>query len=247
MLTNIILKQIGGIMDLINVLWTTLGSIVVLFILAKLMGYREVSEMSMFDYINGITIGSIAAEMATDIEHFEKPLLAMIIYALADVAISYSTNKSIKLRRFFTGKPLILMNNDKIYYNSLKKARLDVSEFLLLCRNSGYFDISDIQTAILECNGKLSILPKSENRPMTPKDMNFIPNTDAMVANVVIDGKIMYKNLHHTGKDEKWLHGQLKSQGIKDLKDVLLATCDIDNTVTVYQKYANKPKEDILD
>jgi len=234
-------------MELLKVFYTSIGSVVVLFILTKLMGYREVSEMSMFDYVNGITIGSIAAEMATDIENYEKPLVAMVVYAIIVILINYMTNKSILIRRLVTGKPLVIMNNDNMYYSNLKKARIGVDELTEQCRNAGFFDISEIQTIILECNGKLSILPKSDNRPVTPKDMNLNPPADAMVANVIIDGKIMYKNLQHTGKDEKWLNGQIKAQGVSDIKEVLLATCDTHDKVNVYKKIMTDPKEDIFE
>lgn len=234
-------------MDLLNIVWTSLGSIVALFFLTKLMGYREMSEMSMYDYINGITIGSIAAEMATDLEKFQEPFTAMIVYSLVIFLISKVTDKSIKARRFIEGTPLLLLNNGQIYFKNLKKARLDVNEFLSQCRNSGYFDISQVQTIILESNGKLSILPKAELRPATPQDMGIKVESECMVANLVIDGHILPKNLKHVGKNEKWLMNQLSSQGIKDISEVLLATCDIHNKVTVFKKLSENPTQDILD
>lgn len=234
-------------MDLLNIVWTSVSSLAVLFLLTKLMGYREVSEMSMFDYINGITIGSIAAEMATDLEKFEEPLTAMVVYTVIVILISKVSEKSIKARRFIEGTPLVLLNNGQIYFKNLKKARLDVNEFLSQCRTNGYFDISQIQTIILENNGKLSILPKSELRPATPQDMGLKVETDSMVANLVVDGHILPKNLKHTGKNEKWLMHQLSSQGIKDISEVLLATCDIHNKVTIFKKLNENPTKDIFD
>lgn len=233
-------------MDFINIIWTSLGSVIVLFLLTKLMGYREVSELSMFDYINGITIGSIAAEMATDLEKFEEPLTAMIVYAAAVIIISKLCQKSIVVRRFIDGRPLVLLNNDQIYFKNLKKGRMDINEFLYQCRNNGYFDLSQIQTVILESNGKFSILPKADYRPATPKDIGAKVQADAIVATVIIDGKIMHKNLHHIGKDEKWLSNQLTSQGIKNITEVFLATCDIHNKVTVFKKLEENPTRDIL-
>ena len=234
-------------MDYLNIVLTSIGSLVALFILTKLMGYREVSEMSMFDYINGITIGSIAAEMATDLEKFEQPLIAMVVYSLIVIAISYASNKSIKVRRFIEGKPLILMDNDQIFYKNLQKARVDVDEFLCQCRNSGYFDISQIQSIILESNGKFSILPKADYRPSTPKDLQLNVATEAMLSTVIIDGKIMKENLKHTGNDEKWLLSQLKSQGIKDVSEVFFALCDIHNKLIVYKKLENTVPGDIFE
>ncbi len=98
-------------MDIIYIIFTSLGSAITLFILTKIMGNREMSQLSIFDFITAITIGSIAAEMATALENFTKPLVAMIVYALLTVLISFVTNKSIKLRRFLTGKSIILLEN----------------------------------------------------------------------------------------------------------------------------------------
>ncbi|SET66665.1 Uncharacterized membrane protein YcaP, DUF421 family [[Clostridium] polysaccharolyticum] len=234
-------------MDILKIIWTSLGSVIVLFILTKLMGYREVSELSMFDYINGITIGSIAAEMATNLDQFQNTLTAMIVYSIIVISISCVSNKSIKMRRFMEGKPLILMCNGKINYKSLKKARIDVDEFLCQCRNSGYFDISEIHSVILESNGKFSILPKADHRPVTPSDLHLSVAPESIQATVIIDGNIMAKNLKQTGNDLKWLHSQLKAQGVNDESEVLFATCDIYNKLSVYAKTNDEVPTDIFE
>ena len=140
----------------------------------------------------------------------------------------------------------MLLNNGELYRENLKKAKIDVSEFLVQCRVKGYFDISKLETAILEGNSKISFLPKSSDRPLTPSDMQLSPQQDYMVANVILDGKIMEENLKHTGNDEKWLHNQIKAQGAKQVEDVLLATCDMSNQVTVYLKSNQKEAKDVL-
>lgn len=233
--------------EIIYIIALSLGSIVTIFILAKLMGYRQISQMSMFDYINGITIGSIAAEMATSLEeNFVQPLTAMIVYALVTLLLSWLGSKSIKVRRVVEGAPLVLLNNGELYRCNLKKAKIDVTEFLEQCRINGYFDVSKLQTAILEGNGKISFLPKVSDRPLTPADMKLSPEQDYMVANVILDGKIMRENLGHTGNDEKWLQNQIRGQGARRIEDVLLATCDASNQVTVYLKKNSKEAKDVL-
>ncbi len=225
----------------------SLGSVLAIFLLTKLMGYRQMSQMSMFDYIVGITIGSSAAEMASSLdENFLQPLIAMIVFALMSILLSWSSSKSLKVRRVVEGAPLILMNKGEIYRKNLKKARIDIAELLVQCRVSGYFDISKIQTAILEGNGKISFLPKASDRPLTPSDMNLFPEPDYMVANVIIDGRLMPQNLRHTGNDETWLMTQIKSQGAHHIEDVLLATCDVSNRVTVFLKDRKKEVKDVL-
>ena len=120
---------------------TALLSVAVMFLLTKLMGTKQVSQMTMFDYITGITVGSIAAELATELEEPVKPLTAMVVYGLVAVLISIATCKSIKLRSWITGKPLVLLENGVIYRRNLKKAKLDLSEFLTYCRIGGWFDL----------------------------------------------------------------------------------------------------------
>ena len=235
-------------MEMLHVILTALGSIITLFILSKLMGNREMSQLTMFDYINGITIGSIAAEMATtEFTDVTKPFVAMIIYALVVIFISWLTNKSIKFRRIISGMPVVLYDNGNIYEKSLRKAKLDLGEFLCQCRTAGYFDLSTIQTIILEPNGKLSILPKSDERPLTGKDMKLSITQEYLVANVIIDGHIMTDNLKHTGNNETWLRTQLKAHQITDTSEVLLATCDRQNTLHVYKKTNSLESYDILE
>lgn len=233
--------------EILYIVVLSLGSIIAIFLLTKLMGYRQMSQMSMFDYVNGITMGSIAAEMATSLDTgFEKPLVAMIVYALVSLLLSTISSKSIKARRMLEGAPLVLLNNGEIYRHNLRKAKIDVSELLVQCRINGYFDISKLQTAILEGNGKISFLQKATNRPLTPADVQLSPQQDYMVANVILDGKVMDENLRHTGKDEKWLLDQIKGQGAKRVEDVLLASCDSNNKLQVYLKDNQKEAKDVL-
>lgn len=233
--------------EIFYIIVLSLGSVIAMFVLTKLMGYRQMSQMSMFDYVNGITIGSIAAEMATSLEEdFVQPLTAMIVYALAAFFLSWISSHSIRARKVIEGKPLVLLNNGELYWDNLRKAKIDVSEFLVQCRVNGYFDVSKLQTAILEGNGKISFLPKVSDRPVTPSDMKLSPKQDEMVANVILDGNIMMENLQHIGKDEKWLLTQIKGQGADGIEEVLLATCDRENHVTVFLKNPRKKTKDIL-
>lgn len=142
-------------MDLLKIVALSFGSVIFLFILTKLMGNKEMSQLSMFDYIIGITIGSIAAEISTALENdFMQPVVAMAVYAVVSIIISILSYKSLKVRRIISGNSLILLDNGELYHDNLKKAKLDLNEFLMQCRTSGYFNLSDIQTAILEPNRK---------------------------------------------------------------------------------------------
>lgn len=247
-------------MELLHIAAVSLGSITALFILTKILGCRQMSQLSMFDYVNGITIGSIAAEMATSLENdFLKPLTAMVVYAAAALLFSKLSCISIHARRLIVGKPSILYDNGELYFKNLKRANLDLGEFMSQCRVNGYFDLADIQTSVLEANGHISFLPKASARPVSLKDFEldagqtkkaaqavFAPQQEHLVANVVIDGNIMEENLRHTGHDKRWLTAQIKAHGISDINDVFLATCDIKNTVQVYKKLPAPYKFDIL-
>lgn len=234
-------------MDIIHITFTSLFSIITLFFLTKITGNRQLSHMTMFDYINSITIGSIAAEFATSLENdFVKPLVAMIIYALADLAISTLTNKSLMLRKFFAGQPIILYEDGKIYKENMKKAKMDVNEFLTQCRVGGYFDLSQLQSATLETNGQISFLPLSESRPITPEDLNMTPTAQRPLVNLIVDGHVMEKNLKFTGNNDVWLKKQMETHNTK-ASDVFLATCNAQNELTIYKKIDAYVEHDIYE
>lgn len=230
-------------MDILKIISLSFGSLVILFILTKLMGNREMSQLTMFDYIVSITIGSIAAEMATSLENnFIEPVVAMVVYGLVTLLISYITCKSLNLRRFFTGRAKILLDNGKLYRKNFKSSKIDLNDFLMECRINGYFNLSDIQTAILEPNGRVSFLPKALKRPSTPEDLNLSPEQENVVINVILDGVLLKENLSKTGNNLNWLENTLKKQGINDIKKVFLATCDNQNNLSVYVRWDKENK-----
>ena len=118
---------------------TTLGSFAVLFAAAKLIGHKQIAQLDFLDYITGITIGSIAAEMATELEEPWKPFTAVLIYGGVTLLLSVITNKIPRTRRYFYGAPTILLDQGKLYRENLRKAKLDLSEFIVMCRQQGYF------------------------------------------------------------------------------------------------------------
>ena len=119
-------------MELIKLILTALLSVVSLFIITKIMGHKQVAQLDFFDYISGITIGSIAAELATELEAPWKPLIAMLCYGGVSILLSLISQRMPRSRKYVNGTPTILMDNGKIYKENLKKAKLDLSEFMLL-------------------------------------------------------------------------------------------------------------------
>lgn len=233
--------------DLLKIILTSIGSIITLFLLTKLIGNKQMSELNMFDYINGITIGSIAAEMATALDgDFLLPLTAMIIYAASAILLSYTASKSVKLRRFINGRSILLMNNGKLFPKNFTTAKIDLNEFLIQCRIAGFFNIDDIQTAVLEANGKISFLPKADKRPCNPEDLQITVQTEKPCISLILDGKILYENLRYSGKDEIWLNRELEKRHYK-AQEIFLAVCDCTNKLSIYVKIPDKPDNDIFE
>lgn len=223
-------------MDLIKVILTSLLSVVTMFIIAKISGHKQVAQLDFFDYINGITVGSIAAELATELEDPWKPFTAMIIYMLVSVLLSFTAQKFPKTRKFLNGTPTIIMDNGKINKKNMKKAKLELSEFLLMCRQEGYFNINDIETAVFEYNGKLTVLPKSTKRPIVPEDLNIAPKKEKISNEIIMDGKILHGNLKKLGLDLTWLDKQLKEQKYNNANEIYLGICDQDNKLSLFPK-----------
>ena len=222
-------------MEIIKVILTALLSVASLFIITKIMGHKQVAQLDFFDYVSGITIGSIGAELATELEKPYKPLIALAIYGLASLILNMLAHKIPKTRKYINGTPTILMNDGKLYRQNLKKSKLDLSEFMLLCREQGYFDLEEIQSAIFEHNGKLSILPKAAYRPATPDDLKITAKATHIGVEVIMDGRVMGENLSRIGRDANWLVEQLKIQGCKDTKDIFLGIYHTeDNKLTLY-------------
>lgn len=222
-------------MDILKVVLTSVLSAVALFIIAKILGHKQMSQLDFFDYITGITIGSIAAELATEVEEPIKPLIAMIIYGVITTGLSLMTSKLPRLRKFINGTPTIIMNGGKIYRKNMKKAKMDLSEFMVMCRQEGYFNLNDIQTAIFEYNGRLTVLPKATKRPLNPNDINIIPPVETINTEVIMDGRILEENLKRLGLDKVWLSKELACQGYKSAKEILLGICDNNHQLTLFE------------
>ena len=223
-------------MDIIKVVLTALLSVVALFAITKVMGHKQVAQLDFFDYVSGITIGSIGAELATELEEPYKPLIALLVYGVVSLFLNLIAHKLPRSRKYINGTPTILMKDGKIYRKNLKKAMLDLSEFMLMCRECGYFNLGDIQVAVLEHNGKLSVLPKASARPLTPRDMSIGVPTASIGTEIIMDGRIMGDNLTRIGRRADWLMEKINAQGFADEKDILLAIyhSDTDN-LTIYE------------
>ena len=221
-------------MQIVEFIIFPLLSLAVLFIITKLMGYRQVSQLNMYDYINGITIGSIAGELAIgEFDDFVQPLIAMLIYGILIILLSKLTRNSLKIRKLIDGQAVVLYENDKIYYQELKKAKLDLDEFLMQCRIAGYFKLKELALVILETNGRLSFYPKQQYQQVTAEDLNLKITPIELPSLLIKEGKIIYENLNLINRDTQWLERELAVLGVK-INDVLLMYQEDNTNLIVY-------------
>ncbi len=219
--------------DILKVLLFASLSYVTLFVISKLLGKKQIAELDFIDYVTGISIGSIAAEMATETETpFYYYLIAMAIFLVFDFLITILGRKTNFFKRFLRGVPLILINKGKVDFKQLKKSKIDFYDLLGLARDKGYFDLNEIEYAIFETNGDLSILATDNKRQVKKEDFKNIPNDIPSLTNyLVVDGEISGFALKQIGKTKKWLTDEIAKQK-KPLKNILYAVYD-DNTKKV--------------
>lgn len=227
-------------MDIINIILVASLSFVSLFIIAKILGKKQVGELDFIDYVVGISIGSIAAEMATNTA--DKPfyyyLISMFVFFLLTFLIDILSTKTNPLKRFFKGTPMVIIKDGKIDYSELKKSKLDLNDVLALARSKNFFNLDDIAFAIFETNGTLSILPKSEQKPVTCEDIKVKPERAKLYQNIIVDGEISKFALNDLNKDREWLYKKLKIKNKSDLKNILLAIYnETDDSFVVHLKF----------
>lgn len=234
--------------DAYDILIRTIIAIVSLFILGRTLGKKQIAQLSFFDYILGITIGSIAAQMSIDTDiPMTNGLGSLILWSLVSLLISYVSLKSMRARRFLEGVPTVIIKNGEIIKENLKKERYHINELLEDLREKGVFNIADVEFAILETDGALSVLKKSQTQPITPRDIGIDTKYQGLSANLIIDGEIMYKHLQTVGLNEEWLSDELNKRGIDSFKDVLLASLDTDGNLYVDLKDKKKHGENKLE
>ena len=211
-------------------------SLLFLFLIIKMLGKKQVSQLNVFDYVIGISLGNLAAEMTINSDiSIINGFLAMAIYGSCSLFVSFITNKSILARRLISGVPIVLIEDGKISKKQLKKVKIDINDLLQDAREDGIFDISKVEYAIMEVSGKVTFLLKSEHEPLTSGDMNIKVNKERLTANLVMDGNIMENNLKAIGKDTKWLMNKIKENN-KNLEDIFLLIYNNEGKIIIYEK-----------
>ncbi|WP_211274945.1 DUF421 domain-containing protein [Bacillus marinisedimentorum] len=205
-----------------------------LLIFTRMLGKQQVGNLSFFDYINGITIGSMAASLATDLGtrawlHF----VGLSTFVFIAFLMQIITIKSRKLSKIIDSEPTIVIEKGKILEENLAKMRVKKDELMVLLRQKGFFDITHAEYALLEPNGHLSVMPREDFRPLTPRDYRFFTRKMELTTEVVFDGRLLKENLKERNKDEQWLNEQLHQLGVDDVKEVSYAALLPDGTLYI--------------
>lgn len=225
-----------------SILFSTIIKGILIYILAlilsKLIGIKIISQMNFFDFIVGVSVGSMIAKIIIDKDHVVfSGIVALITFALLTISTSYLNLKSYSARRIINAKTLILVENGRIIDKNLKRLRITINELMMKLREKDVFNIEDVQFAIMESNGQLSVLIKADKKPITPYDMNIKVKNLSLINDIIIDGKIVDKNLKIAGIDKKWLQSELKKKSINNIEEVFYAGVDKNKKLIISKKY----------
>lgn len=199
-----------------------------LLIFARVLGKQQISQLTFFDYVLGITIGSTASTLTTDLTSRAWPhFVALVVWSLLCLGLQYISLKSKKASEYLDGSPSIVISDGKIMENEMKKYRYNLEDLLEQLRGKDIFDLNEVAYAILEKDGQLSVLKKAQYKPATPKDLNKSVQQSVIGTELIYDGKIQTDNLKNINKNEKWLMNELSKKGIKEPSEVFIAIYDI--------------------
>lgn len=193
----------------------------------RIMGKRQIGEMQPFELVIAIMVSELASMPMQDTRipliHGVIPIITLLAL---QISISYAELKSEKARSIFSGKPSIVIHDGKLDINQLKLDRFNLNDLLEELRLQGYYDIEDIEYAILETSGQVSIIPKTKLEPVTREDLNIKCKQAKVPVSLILDGKVNKANLKLINKDVTWLNEELKKHKIHSSKDVFIALID---------------------
>ncbi len=191
------------------------------------MGRKLISQMTFFDYVVGVALGSTMANLALgpNSTAYNSTTVLLVLTGLT-VITGYLHIKNLKFRKLVQSEPTTMIANGKIVEENMAKNRVTLNELLMLLREKNVFNLADVEFALLEADGKLSVQPKSQKQPVTPSDLILPTGYKGLTRDLVMDGKIMTENLKDANLDQIWLLSQLQSQGINNIRDVFYAGLD---------------------
>ena len=207
------------------VFFQTVASFLILLLLTRLLGKQQVSQLTFYEYLNGITFGSIAANMATDdLANAPDHLVGLVTYGILTLLVSWLALKNRKIRKALAGEPVIVIQDGNILEDNLRKMHMDLDELTMLLRAENIFDYKELELAIVEQSGALSVMKKPAYQGVTRQDLHLHAKSKGLAVEVIIDGQIVYENLRAMNLDGKWLVEQLRQRKIAKASQVCLAT-----------------------
>ncbi len=207
----------------------------------RLLGRKAISQMTFIDFVVAISIGSVTSIIAiSNMNSVYSSATALITLAVLAVLTDYFHMKSIKFAKLVQSEPVIMIANGRIIDQNLKKARISIQDLTALLRDKNIFNIADIEFAVIESDGKLSVLLKSQKQPVTPSDLNISTGYKGLTKDIIIDGRVMSENLKATYLNEEWLIDQLSKNGINNISDVFYAGLDTSGNLYVSKKGTDK-------
>lgn len=221
----------------IKVILQTVLAFFAVLIVTRLLEKEQLSQLTFYEYVTGITLGSLAAGLAIDT--LVSPwvvLVSLIVFAGLTYLMGYVSLKSRVARKLLEGEPTIVVQNGKIMEKNMGRLRYNVDDLLLQLREKGVFNIGDVEFAVLEPNGQLSVLLKAHKKPVTREDLQIPCQYEGMSSEMIVDGEVIYQNLRQNNLDEAWLIGELQKQGINSPEQVILAVLDSQGNLYVDKK-----------
>lgn len=195
-----------------------------LLMMTKIIGKTQITQLTPFDFISALVLGELVGNAIYDKEiGIFYVLFAILIWGFLIYIIEFLTQKFLRARTLFEGKPSIVIRKGKIDYSMLKKNRLDMNQLQLLLRQKDTFSIREVEYAILEANGTISVLKKAKDATPTNQDLGIPEKQVYLPVTFIIDGEILKENLQNAGRDEVWLMKELKKQGVDKVQEVLFA------------------------
>jgi uncharacterized membrane protein YcaP (DUF421 family) len=220
--------------DFVLILLRSVFSFFFLLLMTRLMGKKQMSQLTFFDYVVGITIGSIAAGLSIDQSvTIINGLIGIFVWGIFPILLGFLDMKSLNFRKIVDGTPTVLIQKGKVLEKNLKKEKLTINELMLLLREKNVFKLSDVEFAVMETNGQLSVLNKSDMQPVTPKVAGITVDMEHEPRVVIMNGEVKEKTLKELGLSQKWLLEKIKAQGAKTFEDVFLAQVDSKGNVYV--------------
>ncbi|NLK52188.1 MAG: DUF421 domain-containing protein [Syntrophomonadaceae bacterium] len=214
--------------------WKTSLAFFSVLIYARLLGKEQISQLTFYDYVTGITFGNLAGAIAlAKREEVGHVFYELTLFVTIAFVISYITLKSRPLRKLIEGEPVIIIHNGKILENNMRKMRYNIENLFTQLRDKGFFDLNDIEFAIVETNGALSVLPKSQQRPITPADLQLPTPYEGLSSEIIVKGQVIYPNLAQNNLDEQWLIAELTRRGIKSPSEVFYANLNSNGTLYI--------------